>query len=99
MNDSSVLQTFKTLDQSVLMDADQAFPTLTYPRGGGCRAAVPTTSPSEVTFKEHRFCRRNDIKSFRRFTLQPKSATEIGRGHIAILKNIIKNSQYDFLQF
>ena len=28
--------------------------------------------------KIHRFCRHNDIKSFIRFTLQPKLATEFG---------------------
>jgi hypothetical protein len=80
MNDSSITQTFKTPEQPVLLvDADEAFTTLTHPRGGGSRAAVPTNPPSEVKFKEHKFCRRNDIKSFTRFTLQPKSTTEIGR--------------------
>jgi len=43
-------------------------------RGGDCQAAAL----SNWDFKTHKFHRHNDIRHFMWFTLQPKSATEIG---------------------
>jgi hypothetical protein len=41
-------------------------------------AAYQQPPPPKTKFKKHRFCRHDDIKVFTWFTLQPKSATEIG---------------------
>jgi hypothetical protein len=43
----------------------------------GCRAGAPP-NPWKPKFKKHVFCRYYDIKSFTRFLLQLKAATEIG---------------------
>jgi hypothetical protein len=50
----------------------------THPQRGGCHAAAPP-NPAKPIFRKHVFFRYYyDIKSFTWFTLQPKSATEIG---------------------
>jgi hypothetical protein len=51
-----------------------------HPMGGGAAGL----QPPKLKFKKSRLCRHDDIKRFTRFTLQPKSATEID---IRILKN------------
>jgi hypothetical protein len=49
-------------------------------------------SPWNEIKKKERFCRRDNIKSVTRFTLQPKWAPEIGqRKCIGVLKNKVKN--------
>ena len=47
-----------------------------FTHGGGLLVAVPT--PQIWISKEYRFYRHDDINRFMWFTLQPKSATEIG---------------------
>ena len=46
----------------------------------GLFARIPPPSPSPSKWKclKHRFCRRDNIKRFKRFTLLPKPAIEIG---------------------
>ena len=61
-------------------------------RGGRGRRAAASSSKVE----KQRFCRHEDIEDFMWFTLQPKSATEIGWwlvGDTGILENIIKTNK------
>jgi len=43
----------------------------------GCRAAA-LSSKTRIKKKKHRFCRHDGIKDYTRFSLEPKSATELG---------------------
>jgi hypothetical protein len=59
-----------------------SFVTLAHPKGRGWRAAVQPPPPSghqqKRNCKKHWFSRHDDIRGFKWFTLQSKSATEIG---------------------
>jgi hypothetical protein len=67
------------LAQNTFIRSPQVSWSGAHPRrgGGGCRAATAPNLP-KPKFKNHGVCRHGDIKSFTKFTHQPKSATEVG---------------------
>jgi hypothetical protein len=56
-------------------------------RGGGLAGCSPPPKPTKMKFKEHRFCRYYDLKSFTDFPFSRKPLKSADDQYISILKN------------